>query len=71
MEKLCILDEAKICNDCGECSRCDLDPEKICDNCISASRAMQTIPRSKLTRYMRRRIRLRNDYAADLPLYPK
>ena len=34
MEKLCIMDENKICNDCGECSRCDLDPEKICDNCM-------------------------------------
>ena len=34
MDKLCILDETKICDDCGECSRCDLDPEKICDNCM-------------------------------------
>ena len=30
---LCILDENKICDDCGECNRCDLDPDKICDNC--------------------------------------
>lgn len=31
--KVCILDENKICDDCGECDRCDLDPSKICDNC--------------------------------------
>lgn len=29
----CILDESKICDDCGECDKCDLDPNKICDNC--------------------------------------
>lgn len=29
----CILDENKICNDCGECDKCDLTPGKICDNC--------------------------------------
>lgn len=33
MNEKCILDENKICNDCGECDRCDLDTEKICDNC--------------------------------------
>ena len=31
--RLCLLDETKLCNDCGECDRCDLDPSKICDNC--------------------------------------
>ena len=31
--KKCILYDDKICNDCGECLRCDLDPNKICDNC--------------------------------------
>ena len=31
--KKCLLDEDKICDDCGECDRCDLDPNKICDNC--------------------------------------
>ncbi len=31
--KKCILYDGKICNDCGECMRCDLDPNKICDNC--------------------------------------
>ena len=34
MEKKCVLDESKLCNDCGECQRCDLDPNKICDNCM-------------------------------------
>lgn len=34
MEKRCVLDETKICNDCGDCQRCDLDPDKICDNCM-------------------------------------
>lgn len=32
-KRICILDETKICDDCGECDRCDLDPNKICDNC--------------------------------------
>ena len=34
MDKRCVLDEMKICNDCGECQKCDLDPNKICDNCM-------------------------------------
>ena len=34
MPKYCILDETKLCDDCGECSVCDLDPNKICDNCM-------------------------------------
>lgn len=33
MSKFCIIDEAKECTNCGECSVCDLDPTKICDNC--------------------------------------
>ena len=33
-EKRCVLDETKLCNDCGECNVCDLDPNKICDNCM-------------------------------------
>lgn len=32
-ERMCLLDETKVCDDCGECDRCDLDPNKICDNC--------------------------------------
>lgn len=31
--KRCVLDDTKLCIDCGECNRCDLDPNKICDNC--------------------------------------
>ena len=34
MPKQCVLDETKLCDDCGECSVCDLDPNKICDNCM-------------------------------------
>ena len=34
MEKMCVLDDSKRCDDCGECQRCDLDPNKICDNCM-------------------------------------
>ena len=33
MENKCVLDENKICNDCGECDKCDLDHNKLCDNC--------------------------------------
>lgn len=33
MTEKCVLDENKLCNDCGECDRCDLAPEKLCDNC--------------------------------------
>ncbi len=33
MEKICVLDSKKICNDCGTCDKCDLNPEKICDSC--------------------------------------
>lgn len=32
--KICLLDEKKTCDDCGECVRCDLDPNKLCDNCM-------------------------------------
>ena len=34
MDKMCLLVDGKICDNCGECQRCDLDPEKICDNCM-------------------------------------
>jgi len=33
MNDKCILDENKLCCDCGECDKCDLDSNKICDNC--------------------------------------
>lgn len=29
----CILDETKLCDNCGECEMCDLDKTKYCDNC--------------------------------------
>lgn len=29
----CVLNDNKVCDNCGECNRCDLDPNKICDNC--------------------------------------
>lgn len=33
--KKCILNENKICNNCGDCDdRCSLDPRKVCDNCF-------------------------------------
>jgi len=32
--KMCMLEDNKVCDGCGECDRCDLDPEKICDNCM-------------------------------------
>lgn len=38
MAKVCVLDENKICDDCGECQVCDLDPNKICDNCMKCVR---------------------------------
>jgi hypothetical protein len=31
--KMCILEDNKVCNNCGECDLCDLDPKKKCDNC--------------------------------------
>ncbi|WP_026882230.1 hypothetical protein [Clostridium akagii] len=33
MEKICVLDSTKKCNECGTCDKCDLNPEKICDSC--------------------------------------
>ncbi len=34
MQRMCLLDDTKVCTDCGECTRCDLNPEKLCDNCM-------------------------------------
>lgn len=31
--EICILDETKICDDCGKCDMCDLDENKVCNNC--------------------------------------
>ena len=33
MSKNCIFDKDKICDNCGECDRCDLDKNKKCNNC--------------------------------------
>ncbi|MFD3157120.1 hypothetical protein ACFIJ5_09710 [Haloimpatiens sp. FM7330] len=33
MTKYCIFDKNKVCDDCGECYKCELDPKKTCDNC--------------------------------------
>jgi len=30
---ICIINENKICDECGECNFCDINPDKICDNC--------------------------------------
>lgn len=38
MEKACVLYEKKLCDECGECERCDLDPIKLCDNCMKCIR---------------------------------
>lgn len=31
--KYCIFNKNKLCDDCGECYKCELDPNKICNNC--------------------------------------
>lgn len=33
MKKFCIFDSKKICDNCGECDKCDLDSNKKCNNC--------------------------------------
>ena len=33
-DRMCVLEDGKICDDCGQCNLCDLDPTKICDNCM-------------------------------------
>ena len=33
MKENCILEENKVCTNCGECDRCDMDSSKLCDNC--------------------------------------
>ncbi|HIQ83157.1 MAG TPA: hypothetical protein IAA52_08640 [Candidatus Pullichristensenella stercorigallinarum] len=34
MPKYCVLEDDRLCTDCGHCNMCDLDPEKVCDNCM-------------------------------------
>lgn len=31
--KICSIDETKVCDDCGECTKCLMDATKECDNC--------------------------------------
>ncbi|OFI07754.1 hypothetical protein CLOACE_01020 [Clostridium acetireducens DSM 10703] len=31
--KLCIFNSNKVCNNCGDCIKCDLDKNKTCNNC--------------------------------------
>lgn len=33
MAKMCVLEDEKICNSCGECDYCDLNPFQKCTNC--------------------------------------
>lgn len=33
MPKMCVLEENKVCDECGECDYCDLNPFKKCTNC--------------------------------------
>ncbi|MCY6372538.1 hypothetical protein [Clostridium ganghwense] len=33
MSKFCILQANKLCNDCGDCNKCDLNSSKKCNNC--------------------------------------
>ncbi len=35
----CVLDETKLCDNCGECDRCDLEPKEICDTCMQCGSA--------------------------------
>ena len=34
MPEYCVLEDDKLCTNCGRCNMCDLDPEKVCDNCM-------------------------------------
>ena len=34
--RMCVLEDGKVCDDCGQCNLCDLDPTKICDNCMKS-----------------------------------
>lgn len=33
IDKKCIFEDKKNCDNCGDCEVCDLDSKKICDNC--------------------------------------
>jgi len=32
-KRMCVLEDDKVCTNCGACDMCDLDPTKVCDNC--------------------------------------
>ena len=31
--KYCVMEDNKICDNCGQCLYCDYNPLKLCDNC--------------------------------------
>jgi hypothetical protein len=33
MNKLCVFNNNKFCNNCNQCNLCDLDNSKVCNNC--------------------------------------
>jgi hypothetical protein len=33
-KKICVLEEWRLCVECGECDICDVDRHKKCDNCM-------------------------------------
>ena len=65
----CILDNSKICDDCGECHFCDLDPDKICDNCCKCIQQDDAdkieIPLNKLYKAMEQQTVPENDEFID------
>ena len=65
--KKCVLDENKICDDCGECNYCDLNPFKICDNCgkcIGMNEEYREIKIDEITNLGAVKIRLRSLFEA-------
>ncbi|NLF28679.1 MAG: hypothetical protein GX592_12340 [Clostridiales bacterium] len=34
MPKYCVLEDDRLCVECGRCNMCDLHPDKFCDNCM-------------------------------------
>ncbi|MBQ8468801.1 MAG: hypothetical protein IJ542_03515 [Clostridia bacterium] len=32
-KRMCVMEDDKLCSNCGACDMCDLDPTKVCDNC--------------------------------------
>ena len=71
----CILDNSKICDDCGECHFCDLDPDKICDNCCKCIQQDDAdkieIPLNKLYKAMEQQTVPENDEFIDVDILKK